>query len=238
VDVGRWVEVGDGVLARRYGELDLTVGLVVGDGACLVVDTRGDAVQGTELAAAVRSVTAAPEVATGPLGVGAEQFGVCASCHGSNGEGGVGRKFSEGEVDKTFPHIEDQLRFVYFGTAQYQVAGVESYGNPEREGGPHLTQSLGVMPGQGALAGGDLTDDEVLAVVCHERYDLGGADPASDEWVEEFEHWCSDESPIYAALESGTSLADLADAGVTDAEGEPIEILPIGDAPAEGSPPG
>ena len=94
------------------------------------------------------------------------------------------------------------------------------------------------MPGQGADVGGDLTDDEILAVVCHERYTLGGADPASDEYVEEYEHWCSDESPIYEALESGTtSLADLADAGVVDAEGEAIEIMPIGDTPVEGSPP-
>jgi len=58
--VSRWVEVDDGVLARRYGELNLTVGLVLGDGGCLVVDTRGDAVQGAELAAAVREVTDAP----------------------------------------------------------------------------------------------------------------------------------------------------------------------------------
>lgn len=46
--------------ARRYAELDLTVGLVVGDGACLVVDTRGDEAQGAELAAAVRDITDAP----------------------------------------------------------------------------------------------------------------------------------------------------------------------------------
>ncbi|MGD9526009.1 MBL fold metallo-hydrolase [Pseudonocardia sp.] len=59
---GRWVEVGDGVLARRYAELDLTVGLVVGDERALVVDTRGDATQGAELAAAVREVTALPLV--------------------------------------------------------------------------------------------------------------------------------------------------------------------------------
>jgi mono/diheme cytochrome c family protein len=185
----------------------------------------------------VRSVTEAPAVASGPLGVGTELYSGCQSCHGSNGEGGVGRQFSEGEVTKTFPHIEDQLRFVYFGTAEYNLAGVSSYGNPDREGGPHLTQSLGVMPGQGSTVGGDLTDDEVLAVVCHERYDLGGADPQSDAYIEEFEHWCSDESPIYEALEAGTTLADLADAGVVDADGEPIEILPIGDAPVEGSPP-
>jgi glyoxylase-like metal-dependent hydrolase (beta-lactamase superfamily II) len=56
----RWVELGDGVLVRRYVELDLSIGLVVGDGACLVVDTRGDLVQGAELAAAVGEVTAAP----------------------------------------------------------------------------------------------------------------------------------------------------------------------------------
>ena len=38
---GRWIEVADRVLVRRYAELDLSVGLVVGDGGCLVVDTAG-----------------------------------------------------------------------------------------------------------------------------------------------------------------------------------------------------
>jgi glyoxylase-like metal-dependent hydrolase (beta-lactamase superfamily II) len=55
-----WLSLADGVLARRYAELDLTVGLVIGDGECLVVDTRGDAVQGAELAAAVRERTPHP----------------------------------------------------------------------------------------------------------------------------------------------------------------------------------
>ncbi len=58
--VNRWVEVGDGVLARRHRELDLTTGLVLGGGRALVVDTRGDHRQGAELAAAVRAVTALP----------------------------------------------------------------------------------------------------------------------------------------------------------------------------------
>lgn len=57
---GRWVEVGPGVLARRYEALDLTVGLVIGEGACLVVDTRGDERQGAEFAAAAREVTPHP----------------------------------------------------------------------------------------------------------------------------------------------------------------------------------
>jgi glyoxylase-like metal-dependent hydrolase (beta-lactamase superfamily II) len=59
---GRWVEVADGVLARRHTELDLTVGLVLGAERALVVDTRGDARQGAELAAAVRAVTPLPLV--------------------------------------------------------------------------------------------------------------------------------------------------------------------------------
>jgi len=57
---GRWLEVGEGVLVRRYAELDLSVGLVIGGGACLVVDTRGDEVQGSELASAVRQVVPDP----------------------------------------------------------------------------------------------------------------------------------------------------------------------------------
>lgn len=59
---GWWVELGDGVLARRHDELDLTTGLVLGTGRALVIDTRGDHRQGAELAAAVRAVTALPLV--------------------------------------------------------------------------------------------------------------------------------------------------------------------------------
>ncbi len=186
----------------------------------------------------VRSLTVETEEAAGPLGEGAEVYTACASCHGATGGGGVGRPFAGGEVLATFPHIEDQLRFVYWGTAEYNLAGVADYGNPEREGGPHLTGSFGVMPQQGSVAGGDLTDAEILAVVCHERYTLGGANPTSDEYVEEFENWCSEEAPTFAALEAGTTLAELADAGITDADGAAIEMIPIGDAPAPGSPPG
>lgn len=57
---GRWVEVADGVLVRRYATLDLSLGLVVGGERCLVVDTGSDEVQGAELAAAVREVTPLP----------------------------------------------------------------------------------------------------------------------------------------------------------------------------------
>jgi glyoxylase-like metal-dependent hydrolase (beta-lactamase superfamily II) len=60
MDDGKWVEVGDGVLARRYAELDQTLGLVLGASNCLVIDTGTDEVHGAGLAAAIREVTPLP----------------------------------------------------------------------------------------------------------------------------------------------------------------------------------
>jgi glyoxylase-like metal-dependent hydrolase (beta-lactamase superfamily II) len=54
------MEVGPGVFAIRHEELDLTTGLVVGDGACLVIDTTGDHVQGAALAKQIREITPHP----------------------------------------------------------------------------------------------------------------------------------------------------------------------------------
>ena len=185
----------------------------------------------------VRSLTAPPVEASGPMGEGAVVYGNCSSCHGGSGEGSTGRAFHDGEVNLTFPNIEDQLRFVYFGTASYNAAGITaSYGDPDREGGAHTPGSLGEMPPQGANAGGDLTDAEILAVVCHERYAFNGPDVNEDEVAAvEFENWCSEESPIFEALEAGTPLADLDETEILDAEGEPIKILDIGTEPAAGT---
>lgn len=58
----RWVEVADGVLARRHAELDQTLGLVVGRSRCLVVDTGMHEEHGAEFARAVREVTDLPWV--------------------------------------------------------------------------------------------------------------------------------------------------------------------------------
>jgi glyoxylase-like metal-dependent hydrolase (beta-lactamase superfamily II) len=55
-----FAEVADGVLVRRHASLDLNCGLVLGDGACLVVDTRSDLGEAADLAAAVRRVTPHP----------------------------------------------------------------------------------------------------------------------------------------------------------------------------------
>lgn len=99
----------------------------------------------------------------------------------------------QGEVLKTFPKIEDMINFVYTGTQEYVSAGLKIYGNPDRDGGAHapLSYNGNPMPQQGEKYGGGLTDAEILGVVCHERYELSGADPMSEEWKAEFDRWCA-----------------------------------------------
>jgi Cytochrome c len=173
----------------------------------------------------VRSLTPATVQASGPLGEGAEVYGNCSTCHGSNGEGqaGNGYQFSKGEIWKTFPNIEDQLRFVYGGSDAYALAGVEIPGDSGREGGAHVTKARGVMPRQGD----QLTEAEILAVVCHERYGVN-ADLSRENEV--FELWCSEESPIFEALESGESTFETLH---EDFEG----VIEIGYEPKAGSGP-
>lgn len=174
-----------------------------------------------------RALTSTGEEAAGPVGLGAEIYSNCASCHGGAGGGGVGYGFTGGEILESFPVIEDMIRYVYYGTGNYNIAGVTIPGNPERAGGPHITGGLGNMPQFGQSAGGNLTDYELVAVVCHERYTLGGADPTSDEWADEFATWCSADSELYSGLQSG--MVELRSAHeMFD------EILPIGNEPVPG----
>ena len=175
----------------------------------------------------VRAVTEPPVVVEGPLGIGAEIYSSCASCHGAAGGGGQGYPFSGGSVLATFPHIEDQVRYVYYGTEGYNAAGVDIYGNPDRDGGPHVTGQMGIMP----AFGGQLTQYEIVAVVCHERYTLGGADPTSEEWADEYETWCSEDSPVFAELQAGTYDYTSPDVPAM------ADITPVGPVGIPGSPP-
>ena len=154
----------------------------------------------------VNAMTRQPRKITGPLAQGAQVYvsGACVSCHGSGGEGGVGRKLSEGEVLKTFPNIEDQIRFVYNGNKGYYG---KPYGDPNRAGGPHIAGNggqyvSGAMPAQGAAAGGALTDVQILAVLCEERYTLSGADPLG-KYLKEYTDYCTADGTKWAAVEAG-----------------------------------
>lgn len=170
----------------------------------------------------VRALEPPTVQASGPLGAGATAYNQCSSCHGGSGEGGVGYSFQDGAVLLTFPHIEDQLRWVKFGSEAYIAAGVEIPGDPNRVGGPHIAGATGVMPA--GASGLGLSDVEILAVVCHERYDLGGA---AHEGLE-FEQWCSEASEIFIALEAGTAtFANIHE----QFEG----VLQIGEAPRAGT---
>lgn len=155
----------------------------------------------------------AEKVVAGPLAIGTEVYGGCAGCHGANGAGGAGQVLYQGSVLKTFPHIEDMLNFVYTGSQKFVAAELAVYGDPNREGGAHkpLGYNGNAMPMQGEKAGGGLTEAEILGVVCHIRYDLSGADSQGEEWGEEYENWCSPESPIFEALESGATSFDTID---------------------------
>jgi glyoxylase-like metal-dependent hydrolase (beta-lactamase superfamily II) len=58
--VSAWVEIGDRVFVRRYAFFDQNIGLVLGDGEALVIDTRATHAQAREILADVRELTATP----------------------------------------------------------------------------------------------------------------------------------------------------------------------------------
>jgi glyoxylase-like metal-dependent hydrolase (beta-lactamase superfamily II) len=55
-----WVEIGDRVFVRRYAFYDQNIGVVLGDGEALVIDTRSTHVQGREILSDLRKLTAFP----------------------------------------------------------------------------------------------------------------------------------------------------------------------------------
>ena len=112
----------------------------------------------------------------GPLAVGGEIYGIsCAGCHGATGGGGVGPAMSGGAVVETFPEPAGQVTWIALGSAGYQEAGLDSYGNGKPIGGG--------MPGQQAA----LTPTEIMEVVLHERVVYGGEDFDASVWEEGFE---------------------------------------------------
>ena len=163
-------------------------------------------------------------VVSGPIGAGQKIYSTCSLCHGAAGGGGVGRSFQEGSLQKTFPHIEDQLNLVWTGSQAYRDTKVGAYGDAKLN---HLGYNGSYMPSQKAAG---LTQAEVLAVVCHERYDLAGVSPEDPKWAKEYTEWCSPESPIYAGLKDGSLTFDNLSTKVKG-------IIPVGTVPRPGTAP-
>jgi mono/diheme cytochrome c family protein len=105
----------------------------------------------------------------GPVAQGALVYksAGCSGCHGPTGGGGVGPALAN--VTKTFPDFADHVSWVRTGSKPFQ-------GKPYGATGKVAT---GGMP-----AFADLTDEEVIAVVCHERVTYGKADPLPPECEE------------------------------------------------------
>jgi mono/diheme cytochrome c family protein len=79
-----------------------------------------------------------------PAGGGAEVFSQnCASCHGQDGEGGIGPQLGDGAVAEAYPDVEDQIAVI--------------------------TNGRGNMPS----FDGQLTEDQIRSVAMFEREELG-----------------------------------------------------------------
>lgn len=118
----------------------------------------------------------------GALAVGETVYqGKCASCHGANGDGGVGPSFQDGEILLTFSEFEDHLEFV-------EVGGVgskgDAYGDADRPGGQRIVEVGGMPPFASTL-----TPAELYAVTRYEREILGGEELSAEELAERDEHF-------------------------------------------------
>jgi mono/diheme cytochrome c family protein len=151
----------------------------------------------------------------GPLELGAEIYTAnCATCHGANGSGGVGRGLADGDVVKTFPDIAGQLEFVAVGSDGMGPADTP-YGDPDREGGPHRTLSYNgqKMPAFGEV----LTPEELLYVVRYEREVLSGEEVPPEQVGDADQRFWPDGSTIIE--EGGTELTGPTGEPLFDDEG-------------------
>ena len=98
-----------------------------------------------------------------PAQVGARVYAAnCSSCHGGAGQGGAGPQLAGGQAALTFPDEADHIKWVHEGS-QTKPRGTP-YGDPNRPGGQHVVNSSGMPSFQGKLS-----EEEIAAVVAHER---------------------------------------------------------------------
>lgn len=153
-----------------------------------------------------------PQREAGVLGAGSSIYAAkCASCHGGNGQGGVGSALNNGSVVATFPNAADHLWWVINGSGA--VSKGDNYGSPDRPGGQRV--SAGGMP---AWAAG-LSAKEIVEVVYYERIRHG----LLTEEEELALHDLAESPDLPAKFAAGTTVAELQallDALAAGAEGE------------------
>ena len=113
------------------------------------------------------------EEAAGPIAAGAGVYrsAGCSGCHGPTGGGGVGPAMAD--VATVFPDFADHVAWIETGSQPVK-------GQPYGATGKIAT---GGMPG----FGDSLSEEDIIAVVCHERVTLGKQNPAPEE--------CADTGP-------------------------------------------
>ena len=100
-----------------------------------------------------------------PLAVGEQIYTAnCASCHGATGGGGVGPQLAGGSVLETFSDPVDQIDWVTKGSEGFADQGTYGDTNKPVNGG---------MPAWE----GQLTPEEIIAVVYYERTGLSDEEP-------------------------------------------------------------
>jgi mono/diheme cytochrome c family protein len=103
---------------------------------------------------------------TDPITIGNQVYhSSCSTCHGSNGEGGVGPALHGGVAAITFPTIADHINWVKNGSTG--LAKNAPYGDPNRAGGQHVA-AKNDMPGFAS----SLTPTQIADVVAYERTKL------------------------------------------------------------------
>ncbi len=89
----------------------------------------------------------------------------CATCHGGNGEGGVGPALDG--VIATFSSCDDQMQWISLGSERFKSEVGPTYGDQD-------TEITGVMPEFSK----SLTEEEIARVAAFERHEFAGATQA------------------------------------------------------------
>ena len=83
--------------------------------------------------------SSAPEIPVGPNGESDTELSMgravwtrhCASCHGSSGQGGRGKKLNDGEIFKIYPEVDGLLSVISVGKGQGMPAFGSKLSNEE-----------------------------------------------------------------------------------------------------------
>lgn len=128
-----------------------------------------------------------PEQADEVVTIGEEVYGSCAGCHGGGGEGGTGAQLSDGEVLATFPDPVAMMQWIHLGGDAWAEGTDGTYGDPDREGGPHNTGDLSSnMP-----PFPDLDAEELAYVTRYVREQLSG-EVSSEAAHEQYVAWAEE----------------------------------------------